>query len=555
MTCVRRQGVADESSSERCSGSALLTVLIVTLLAAYLAWSYCSRMVDGARLAASQLERVRSRSLVDSGKIWLQARLRSRASQAVLVDDPQHEFPGRINLVDEAGFAVFQPAAGVSGDSLGVENESGRLNVNALVAIDAEFPGTGRRMLMALPMMTRTTADSILDWLDADSKPRSIGTERLQSGPGRSKPTAGNRSLRTLDELLLVRGVRREMLEGHGTHPGWRSWLSVHSSESNRRSDGSLRININQKSLAKLYDQIAFALGSRAARYIVAWRMNGPFEDVEFDFGSTDSAASADRTSDAALGRALAQHGEFDAKPPAEIPEADRFRNGMDLSAGGPFKVRSLVDLFGRPVSVLIDGRDTLIDSPWSGDPATVFYMLPKLEEALTISDKSRLIGRINLHAARPEVLQGIPGMDNALLAAILRQRFDSHGMRRWLPREQASIGWLYHSGMVDLPRLRELAPHITVGGDVFRTRVISVSPANGPELGCEIIVDAASRPPRIVAHCELSEVLARQLASIARRQTTSSLRSETFAGSRRLRERKPNQTHLAAVNLWRFPQ
>ena len=42
---------------------------------------------------------------------------------------------------------------------------------------------------------------------------------------------------------------------------GWASYLTVHGAEANRRSDGSLRVDVNQDDLELLYEELTDALG------------------------------------------------------------------------------------------------------------------------------------------------------------------------------------------------------------------------------------------------------------------------------------------------------
>ena len=65
----------------------------------------------------------------------------------------------------------------LAGVRYGLEDESTRLNVNALVTIDGIAENAGRDLLMALPGMTEDVADAILDWMDEDEEPREYGAE------------------------------------------------------------------------------------------------------------------------------------------------------------------------------------------------------------------------------------------------------------------------------------------------------------------------------------------------------------------------------------------
>ena len=100
----------------------------------------------------------------------------------------------------------------LSGVRFGVQDESARLNLNALVAVEKAAAGSGRALLMAIPGMTEDTADAILDWLDEDDETRELGAEiDYYSGMGYQ---CKNGQLGTIEELLLVKGVTPELLFG-----------------------------------------------------------------------------------------------------------------------------------------------------------------------------------------------------------------------------------------------------------------------------------------------------------------------------------------------------
>ena len=57
----------------------------------------------------------------------------------------------------------------------GYENESAKLHLAMLLEWDRKQPGAGRKALMSLADMDESTADAILDWVDADNVPRDYG--------------------------------------------------------------------------------------------------------------------------------------------------------------------------------------------------------------------------------------------------------------------------------------------------------------------------------------------------------------------------------------------
>lgn len=144
----------------------------------------------------------------------------------------------------------FDELGKYSGIRYGLQNESARLNLNALIVIDEQYgsaaaamaslggadadlsslgisseevteaTGTGdlenigRSLLMGLPGMTEDVADAILDWIDEDDEPREYGCEIEYYGqlPTPYAPTNG--PIQSVEQLLLVRGVTPQLLFG-----------------------------------------------------------------------------------------------------------------------------------------------------------------------------------------------------------------------------------------------------------------------------------------------------------------------------------------------------
>src|SRR5438105_5191334 len=183
----------------------------------------------------------------------------------------------------------------------GLEDESTRLNLNVLLILDKQVPGSGRTLLMALPEMTEDVADAILDWLDPDDEPRELGCE-VEYYSGLSPPYAPkNGPLDTVEELLLVRGVTPQLLFGcdinrngqldqnelleentgaASTDPsafrGWSAYLTLYSVEWNVTPDGNPKTYLNTNDLNQLADDLAANFNQDQINFIIAYRQVGP---------------------------------------------------------------------------------------------------------------------------------------------------------------------------------------------------------------------------------------------------------------------------------------
>ncbi|NMC20234.1 MAG: general secretion pathway protein GspK, partial [Thermogutta sp.] len=210
-----------------------------------------------------------------------------------------------------AYFSVLAPAddgyATGSGVRYGLENESGKLNLNSLLLADQYVENGGRQLLMGLPGMTEDVADAIMDWIDADDEPREFGAEVDYYSSLSPAYAPKNGPLETVEELLLVRGVTPDLLFGADrnrnglvdpgetvpdtlsalgvndatAYRGWAAYLTLFSMELNVRPDGSPKIDINQDDLEALYGELEADFGPEAATFIVGYRQNGPYDGTE----------------------------------------------------------------------------------------------------------------------------------------------------------------------------------------------------------------------------------------------------------------------------------
>jgi len=382
---------------------------------------------------------------------------------------------------------ISPPAANATGEHLrfGLQNESARLHLATLLAWDRLSPGSGRRALRQLPQMTDALADSILDWIDADDQPREFGAESdtyLASGRGYLPRQALPQSL---DELLLVEGVTRELLLGRdrnrnfevdasetshadtveqprsstGTAEpnlgGWSDYLTLHSSERNQDPLGNPRVNLNQDDLQRLATSLSDRLPDDLTRFIIAWRQYGPL-------GTSGSTVPAN-----------SRHSE-------PIPE-------IDLARPARFRLASLCDLIDARVRLepATDDQDTrrLLNSPLSSSSAGRGRLLEALLTHTTLSNQAVMTGRININEAPAAVLNGIPGLSqDTVQQIVMRRQQDGVDIGR-------TTAWVWLEGIVDLAEYRRMQPWTTCGGDAFRGQLAVFQAGFGPIHRSQIIV------------------------------------------------------------------
>ena len=280
-------------------GFFLVIVLIVIAVATMAVYSFTELMVahdDAAHLAGDRVQaRVSAESGAEAIRVLLaqppSARLdfggvynNAQLFQAMTVTSEQDD-------ASRSSFTILAPSMDENGSyaglRFGLQDESARLNVNALPILeensDAILPTLAAAgdqasevdtdniavsLLMALPGMTEEVADAILDWIDEDDEAREFGVETDYYEALPTPYSAANGSIRSVDELLLVRGVTPTLLFGADTNRngvmdaeeqqrwgvsietpgslGWSAYLTVHGAEANQTIDGLPRVNINQ---------------------------------------------------------------------------------------------------------------------------------------------------------------------------------------------------------------------------------------------------------------------------------------------------------------------
>lgn len=507
-------------------GSVLLVVLVIIVLLALGAYTFSETMISERQATAMYGRQVETRMLADSGVQYVAAMLGQRQ---LLVNESVVHNPDRFQgvLVKPAdrlrGRGRFSVVAPLETDPysrsirFGIVDESGKLNLNAVarrVHEDRLNEIEARAILLGLPGMSPKTADAILDWLDSDEMLRKNGAESEYYTGLITPYRAKNGPLDTLDELILVRGVSRDLLFGEDTNRnglldanendgdasapndnaddvlqrGWSEFLTILSREGNLRRDGRRKINVNQPSLNDLFNEVSAEFGDDIAALIVTHRLGG--QDVRPEGGGDPSGNAA---------------------------EAET-RGGQMPSQPGSRRILSLYDLIGAELTTEETGA--ALESPWTTDPDDMREYLPVVLDTLTTHAGPFIEGRININAAPREVLLTVPGMTEALADVILasQSRQTADGATASVDASRSTTAWLLTEGHVDVAKMRQLDRYITARGDVYRTQVIGFFDAGETVTRLEAVIDATYQFPRVVFVQDLTD----KGAGYSRRQITS---------------------------------
>ncbi len=352
-------------------------------------------------------------------------RRRSRQNHSGELYDAPQQF--RDVTLGHGQFRVFrfgQPDEG-GGIIYGVTDEESRLNVNRASAEE----------LAKLYGMTPDVAAAIIDWRDEDNAVTPGGAEADYYAVLEPPCLPRNGPLQTTRELLMVRGVSRELLLGESANQdgaldsvendspdssaldrgagivdeGWSGILTVDSSVENVNAAGEDRVNVqsaNEASLASVR-----GISSDIAKAIVAYRGQNRLENLA---DLLDVVAVQNQNPPAPQGN------------PAQSPIPP---NAPASSATGP-----------RVIS-----EELFLD----------------VADDFTTEAGQDLPGLVNVNTASRTVLMCLPGIDQELAQAIVSYRQSSG----FFP----NIAWLLKVPGMNRQIFKQLAPRVSARSETFR--------------------------------------------------------------------------------------
>lgn len=380
---------------------------------------------------------------------------------------------------------------------LGLSNQSAKLNLCSLA---------GKRLsrqqaiakLMKYKDLSPATAEGIANILGVfDSQADVASGSQARGNVAQLSPRPG---ITSLVQLLSVPGVTEERLfgedrnangildgnenDGETTWPpdnrdgvldaGWSADWTLIGAESNYQQSGERKIDLNQMDLPELFDRLSQFATPEQARFVVAWRISSP---IYTDTSSLDeNAIRAEAANELATSfddRLAKQLGIAAAPTTGSETLTDasqtKIRAGLDLAVTPARKFRSLLDLASCQLQLVIEGKDTILVSPFASDPNGLASWLPLWEAKTSVAPGLENSSRINIIQASEATLTTVEGISDELAKAIVQQRAL---LRTSLDGGEASpnsVAWLLEAGLVSTSELRRMADEITVGGDVFQ--------------------------------------------------------------------------------------
>jgi general secretion pathway protein K len=154
-----------------------------------------------------------------------------------------------------------------------IRDLAGRIQINALVNEKGEYLADQKELLtrfLSLDIFgleaeeVDNLVDALKDWMDGDEEVTKFGAESAYYQTLEKPYMCRNAPLESLEELLLVRGMTRELFYGVGEKPGISGFLTVY---------GDGKVNINTADPVVLIS-LSANLDQRAVEDMVSYREN-----------------------------------------------------------------------------------------------------------------------------------------------------------------------------------------------------------------------------------------------------------------------------------------
>jgi len=509
--------------------SVLLAVLVVVSTLSLAAYQY-SDMMDQEQVAAmASLRQTQARALADSGIHYAAALLSDPDSLSGTLGNNTYDNDGSFKAIQVGQIedgrrtgrfsivaAIPVEDAGAQKFRYGVTDESGRLNINALIASGVGL-NVVHNILMKLPNMTDEIADSIINWiLPSTRTPQPNGADSSYYAGLQPPYRCKNGPLDTIEELLLVRGVTSQLLfgtdynrngiqdsgedTGNGFDPGWAAYLTVYSRFRNVDSDGNARLNLNDTISQSYYDNLKTALGQPAADFIVLSSQNNPQAD------QADSTKSDAEITQNVIKSIIQRGGKLTLTSAWDLLDTSASGKGKDVTIMVPPPPRQPGQRGGGGQPRRITVKNPL------GDQSQQQQLLPTLLDKTTTKSGQELPARINVLSAPQQVLTCLTGigtqggLTDADVQNILQAR---PALSSGQPTDDIykTTAWMYLEAKIQPRTMAALEQYITSRTQVYRVEAIGYFDEGGPTARVEAVIDTNNGKPRVMMWRDLSEL------------------------------------------------
>ena len=379
-----------------------------------------------------------------------------------------------------------------------VIDESGKLNINTadretLVAFFTQITDDGA--------LAEEIADSIIDWRDGDEEPRLLGAESDYYLSLEQPYRAKNAPFDSPYELLLVKGITRDIFYGNPNSgiPPLPELVTAYSATPNVDERGLPRVNINTATREQLLEALGDILTEQEIDAILRFRdgtQQQPSGQQPFGQAPQIGTQPVPPTARPPIGQrpmqpGMGQTGFQRPQQPTQPRPSQQGQAGLRPSRGAPeeaieqppqgvFGVPRAGSQFGsgqRPMGSQGSGqmggqtgggqRRRQIRSPLDLRPVLPTEKLIAIWERITTTDQPVLYGLVNLNTAPPEVLAALLPDNPTAVDEILTYREQNGGFR--------SVGELLNITSLTQAELQRLVPRVCVKSATFRIRAAGI--------------------------------------------------------------------------------
>lgn len=490
-------------------GVVLIAVLVVVVLLTLAAYQYSQLMMAEYKAAVAFTRASQARAAAESGVNFAAMALSDPEAFTSILGGNPYDNESAFSSVPvgkpingrQAYFSIVAPLGpddsptGTLPFRYGATDESGKLNLNALLQLDSS--GALAVQILGKMGMPEETANAILDWIDTDSTPRTGGAEDDHYSQLEPSYRCKNGPLDTIEELLSVRGITPDMVFGNDRNRngildaeekstgdardlGWQAYLTVYSREQNVSADGKIRLYINTRNTLTLHQKLIDAVGQEMAYYILAYRRYGAAPAMPGGGGRVQNVSAT------AITRQDLQ---------------------LNLLNGGN-NVPSLFELVGTSIQLPAANPQQparRIACPLN-DTAQQRELLPKVLDRLTTNADQDMPARVNVNTAPRAVLLALPGLTETEAESIVSSRPDPSSLIAPDPIYQTTA-WLLTEANLKIETMRTLDRFVTARTQVYRVQVLGHFEGGGPSVRVEAVIDTNRGRPRVVYWRDLSEL------------------------------------------------
>jgi len=371
-----------------------------------------------------------------------------------LYDAPQHF---RDVSLGRGQFRVFHEGRSDEGGGIlyGVADEESRLNLNQASAEE----------LGKLSGMTPDVVAALLDWRDPDNEVTPGGAETDYYVSLQPPGLPRNGPLQTTRELLMVRGLPRDLFlgedanqnglldpeedDGNDSFPpdnhdglldaGWSGLVTVDSAVQNKNAAGEDRINVqtaDEKTLASVK-----GISTTLARAIVAYRNQNQLDTIAdlLDVAAVNTSANPLDPLQPAQTSSTTPNSSSGSSAPSSSSSSTRNSGSSSTQSSASSSTRSGAN------------RNS---SQTTGPKLISENLLMDIADDLMAGNASEEHpGAININTAGPEVLACLPGVTSELAQAIIAYRRSAG----FFP----NIAWLLKVDGINRDIFKQMAPRV----------------------------------------------------------------------------------------------